>query len=211
MPVSDKDAIQKLGETEEVFLKKLAHLEARQRRLTEEAKQHLKQGNRQTAKACLKQRAQLVQSADAIQKHRTTVSALKLQLEQSLLMQTVVQGIKHGHQALSRIHQDVDINAVNTLLDGIQEHVEHSNEVLHTLEQAGSDLEAANNGGVAFDEEELERELAALGTATDVLRPPPSQVDAIMPAVPTHEPITEEDEIFINLIRSMEERPLVSG
>jgi division protein CdvB (Snf7/Vps24/ESCRT-III family) len=196
-PLTTTQAIQKLQETEETFRKKMAHLEVRQGRLTEEAKQYFKKGNRRTAKDCLRQRLQLAAMMTRLENQRTLVFELQLQLEQSSLMELVVGGIKQGHQALREVNQRVDVDKVDKLLGDIQDQVDHSNDVLQRVEQAGSDLAAS----VDIDEEELERELAAL---VDPLPPPP------FPAPPTREPIREEENDFTRLSQEMNQ-PLLAG
>jgi division protein CdvB (Snf7/Vps24/ESCRT-III family) len=197
------EAVRMLKQYEDLFRKKLSHLEGQQVQVTQEAKRYLAEGKRRTAKDCLKERAQKTKLMERVERYRETITTIRNELEQSILMETVVDGIKQSAGVLQQIRQRVDLDKVDNILESIRENVEHSNQVLERVGESGAELTEATIGPV--DEEELERELAALTNT-------PAATPLRLPSAPKQEPIgddEEEEHEFSRLSREMNQ-PLMS-
>lgn len=203
---SPQEALRALGEIEEVFEKRVGALEKRRIELGRRALEQ--RANKKRAFAILKQRKQIDVAIDKTLAMTTTISALRLEIEQATLMVRVVGGIKESSETLSSLNKSVDATRIDKILDDAQQQIQLSADVIDAI----SDPSRIESSGAINNctEEELEQELAELSVKEE--ESPRRRRFSEKREVPS--PTLDNDDELVQLGRSMvieDGVPLLSG
>ncbi|XP_012671635.1 charged multivesicular body protein 4c [Clupea harengus] len=149
---SSREAIHKLRETEAMLTKKQEYLE---RKIDEEIAIAKKNGtrNKRAALQALKRKKRYEQQLTQIDGTLSTIEFQREALENTTMNTEVLMNMGYAAKAMKKVHQKIDMDKIDTLMDDIQEQQDLSREINDAISRPFGD---------EFDEDELLAELAEL-------------------------------------------------
>ncbi|TPX72465.1 hypothetical protein CcCBS67573_g05857 [Chytriomyces confervae] len=164
------------------YQKKLAQVAESETRI---AKSHLAKGDKRRALLALKKKKyqeSLIEKADM---QLLNLEQMTDTIEFALIERDILEGLKQGNTVLKEIHKEMNVEAVQQLMDDTADAIAYQNEIDEIL---GGKLSDA-------DMEDIEEELEALVAAEFAAMPkipenqlPSAQIDLELPDVPAQEP-----------------------
>lgn len=173
--------------------KRIQFLEQKQVEQQEQAKKFLSAGNKRAAMTCLKRKKMYEKQVVTLQAAVDRIEEQCMAIEGASANLEAMNAMKTGATAMKTINQGMSIDQVEDTMDDIQEQMDISNEISDAI---------ARPLGDAYDETELEDELAALEeeSLNDQLLDMPSagsvSMEPAAPAAAAAKPAkSEEDEL----------------
>ncbi|XP_041922952.1 charged multivesicular body protein 4c [Alosa pseudoharengus] len=171
-----QEAIHKLRETEAMLTKKQEYLE---RKIDEEIAIARKNGtrNKRAALQALKRKKRYEQQLTQIDGTLSTIEFQREALENTSINTEVLKNMGYAATAMKKVHQKVDMDKIDTLMDDIQEQQDLSKEISDAISRPF---------GEEFDEDELLAELEELEMEENSKRMAklPSAPTVRLPSVP---------------------------
>ncbi|KAG8781197.1 ESCRT-III subunit protein snf7 [Serendipita sp. 411] len=139
----------------------LAMLDKKEEYLTKKIEEELKKAktnaitNKAVATAALRRKKTYEQQLDQLSGTRLTLEAQANAIESANMNAETMVAMKRGAGALKEIHEQLNIDKVDKVMDEIREQMEHTKEVADAISNP-------LNVGVEIDTEELDAELAEL-------------------------------------------------
>ncbi|KAJ3293422.1 Vacuolar protein sorting-associated protein 20 [Rhizoclosmatium sp. JEL0117] len=167
------------------YQKKLAQVAAQE---TEVAKHHLKNNDKKRALIALKKKKYQESLMEQTDMQLLNLEQMCETIEFTLIERDMLEGLKKGNAVLAEIHKEMNVDAVQQLMDDTADAIAYQNEIDELL---GAKL---NEG----DMEDIEEELDALVAAEQFESMPQIPVNTLpstnialdLPDVPTFEPTT---------------------
>ena len=150
---SATEAIQKLKETEEMLEKKQEYLEKKIDTENTVAKKYAKT-NKRLALQALKRRKRLEKQLNQIDRTLSTIEFQREALESSGTNTEILKNMSYAAKALKSVHEQLDVDDVQDIMDDIHEQTEISKEISEAICGVGSNQD--------LDEDELNAELEAI-------------------------------------------------
>lgn len=147
------ESLQKMKASADLLEKRIQFLEQKQTEQQEQAKKFLAAGNRRAAMTCLKRKKMYEKQVLTLQTAVDRIEEQCMAIEGASANLEAMQAMKTGASAMKTINQGMSIDQVEDTMDDIQEQMDISNEISDAI---------ARPLGDAYDETELEDELAAL-------------------------------------------------
>ncbi|KAL2085356.1 hypothetical protein ACEWY4_018676 [Coilia grayii] len=151
-PPTPREAIHKLRETEVMLTKKQEYLEGKIEQEIAIAKKHGTR-NKRAALQALKRKKRYEQQLTQIDGTLSTIEFQREALENSSMNTEVLKNMGYASKAMQKVHQQVDIDKIDTLMADIQEQQDLAKEINDAISRPFGD---------EFDEDELMAELAEL-------------------------------------------------
>ncbi len=152
-------ALKRLEEARHEVETRLKSLDRDMETLRNQAKTHIKAGERSMALVRLAQRKRRHKLAEGLTKCITTLDVVIVNIEQGITSQAVMGALQSGSQTLQKL--SISQEKVDELFESLREQMESGDSILRTMGDSDA-LQAALNGGVPLDEDELQAELDAL-------------------------------------------------
>ncbi|XP_077365377.1 charged multivesicular body protein 4c [Festucalex cinctus] len=149
---SPQEAIHKLRETEDMLSKKQDYLEKRIQQEIMIAKKHGTR-NKRAALQALKRKKRLEQQLTQIDGTLSTIEFQREALENSHTNTEVVRNMGFAAQAMKKVHESMDINKIDDLMEDINEQQDVAREINDAISRPY---------GETYDEDELLAELEEL-------------------------------------------------
>ncbi|XP_061778208.1 charged multivesicular body protein 4c [Nerophis ophidion] len=149
---SPHEAIHKLRDTEDMLTKKQDYLEKRIEQEVAIAKKHGTR-NKRAALQALKRKKRLEQQLTQIDGTLSTIEFQRESLENSHTNSEVVRNMGYASQAMKKVHESMDLNKIDDLMDDINEQKDVAREINDAISRPQGD---------DFDEDELLAELEEL-------------------------------------------------
>ncbi|XP_057680744.1 charged multivesicular body protein 4c [Corythoichthys intestinalis] len=149
---SPQEAIHKLRETEDMLTKKQDYLEKRIEQEVLLAKKHGTR-NKRAALQALKRKKRLEQQLTQIDGTLSTIEFQREALENSHTNTEVVKNMGYAAQAMKKVHESMDLNKIDELMDDINEQQDVAREINEAISRPT---------GETYDEDELLAELEEL-------------------------------------------------
>ncbi|XP_049605806.1 charged multivesicular body protein 4c [Syngnathus scovelli] len=146
------EAIHKLRETEDMLTKKQDYLEKRIEQEVMVAKKHGTR-NKRAALQALKRKKRLEQQLTQIDGTLSTIEFQREALENSHTNTEVVRNMGYAAQAMKKVHESMDLNKIDDLMEDINEQQDVAREINEAISRPYGDT---------FDEDELLAELEEL-------------------------------------------------
>lgn len=188
------ESLQKMKASADLLEKRIQFLEQKQTEQQDQAKKFLAAGNRRAAMTCLKRKKMYEKQVLTLQTAVDRIEEQCMAIEGASANLEAMNAMKTGATAMKTINQGMSIDQVEDTMDDIQEQMDISNEISDAI---------ARPLGDAYDETELEDELAALEeeSLNDQLLDMPSagtvsmEPAAAAPAAKAKPARSEEDEL----------------
>ncbi|XP_077592541.1 charged multivesicular body protein 4c [Stigmatopora nigra] len=149
---SPQEAIHKLRETEDMLSKKQDYLEKRIEQEVTLAKKHGTR-NKRAALQALKRKKRLEQQLTQIDGTLSTIEFQRESLENSHTNGEVVRNMGYAAQAMKKVHESMDLNKIDDLMEDINEQQDVAREINEAISRPY---------GESYDEDELLAELEEL-------------------------------------------------
>eukprot|EP01040_Poterioochromonas_malhamensis_P012700 gene12700-13909_t len=180
--ITDKDhAILDLKNSKDRLKKYKKKLEGESGKLTEQAKHHIRQQQKDRALLILKLKRMKEQEVDKIDKQLLSVMEMIDNIEWEYTNLKVLQALQEGNRALNKLHNEMSYEDVVALLDETNEAIEVENQINQLIAGQFNPI----------DETELQNELAELMgeklPTPPTSNPTPTTTSINLPDVPTHE------------------------
>ncbi|KAI8832584.1 Snf7-domain-containing protein [Chytriomyces cf. hyalinus JEL632] len=187
------------------YQKKLAQVAESETRI---AKSHLAKGDKRRALLALKKKKyqeSLIEKADM---QLLNLEQMTDTIEFALIERDILEGLKQGNTVLKEIHKEMNVEAVQQLMDDTADAIAYQNEIDEILGGKLSDS----------DMEDIEEELEALVAAEFAALPkipenqlPSAQIDLELPDVPAQEPSEPIQERRQKQKARAEEEPMLAS
>eukprot|EP00884_Botryococcus_braunii_P013578 jgi/Botrbrau1/22220/Bobra.168_1s0051.1 len=164
------DAIQTLGETEELLVKRRGLLEKKIEQAMGQAKEYTKAGNKRAALMALKKKKMYETQLEQVENNILRVNEQQMMLENQRTTVETVAALKNAADASKQTMTEMKINDVDAVLDSINEQNDQMQQIQDAMAQpigAAADL----------DEDELLQELEELESEqldSQLLEPSPA-------------------------------------
>lgn len=158
--------------------KREEHTEMKINKLIQEAKDKMAKGDKKGALFAMKRKKLHEGEMDKIQNVKMTLETQVINLESASQNADTFKAMNAGKTAMSNIRQDIGIEKVDDLMDGIREEMEEANEISNAIAQPVDPF--------AQDDDELLAELEQMG-ADDLeaeLLSAPAASNIALPSVP---------------------------
>jgi len=163
------------------------------------AKQLIASKNKNGAKMALRRKKMYEGQIEKLNGTKMTIENQKMALENANFNKDIMAAMALGGQALRGVNQDVTIDSVDQTMDVINEQMDLANEIAEAISQP--------TGGAAYDDEELEAELAELeaegldetllsveSTPKTVPKSAAKEPQINLPSAPTTQVAVDEDD-----------------
>ncbi|XP_063063301.1 charged multivesicular body protein 4c [Engraulis encrasicolus] len=164
-----REAIQKLRETETMLTKKQEYLEGKIQQELAIAKKHGTR-NKRAALQALKRKKRYEQQLTQIDGTLSTIEFQREALENSSMNTEVLKNMGYASKAMKKVHERVDMDKIDVLMDDIQEQQDLAKEINDAISRPFGD---------EFDEDDLMAELQELELEED------TKTTARLPSVPS--------------------------
>lgn len=162
-------------------------------RLLVRAKESRDKGHKPTALGLLRLRRYKLSEVESVENQLLTIHQMIQTVDSKQNEAQILQAMRTGKDALSKLHQETTVDDVLDLMDQIQEQAEVEAEI-STILSGVPDLSATDEADVEAELAALEAELAADGQIdlpeVPTTKPEGEQID--LPAVPTTKPEIKE-------------------
>eukprot|EP01116_Phalansterium_solitarium_P003312 TRINITY_DN14137_c0_g1_i1.p1 TRINITY_DN14137_c0_g1~~TRINITY_DN14137_c0_g1_i1.p1 ORF type:complete len:221 (+),score=31.18 TRINITY_DN14137_c0_g1_i1:143-805(+) len=149
-----KESIAKLRETLDMLEKREGFLQKKADAEIANAKKFMQQKNKRAALMCLKRKKTYEAQMEKLSGARMTIETQVMALEGANVNMETIKAMKAGAASLKGIHQDMNIDQVDDVMDDIREQMDLATEISDAISQP--------LGGEVYDEDELLNELEEL-------------------------------------------------
>ncbi|GAB4820641.1 hypothetical protein N2152v2_007687 [Parachlorella kessleri] len=202
------DAIQKLGETEELLIKKRDLLERKIAQELDRAKEFTKQKNKRAALAALKKKKLYETQLEQIENNILRVGEQQTMLENQRATVLTVGALQEAALASKATMQEMKIENVDKVLDDINDHADQMRQITDAMSQplgAAADIDEDELLGELEDMEAQEMEASLLEPAPVPTTKVPQAAQAL-PAVParpqTAKPAKTAEELELEQLQA---------
>lgn len=147
------NAAQDLSKKLKLLEKREKHVENQINKLTQQAKERKKKGDKKGALFCLKKRKLLQGQIDKLQAARLNLETMQLTIGSANMNREILTGMQTGAAALGQIHQNMDVDAVDDIRDRMEEQMDVANEISDAI---------ATPMGDGLDDDDVLDELAEI-------------------------------------------------
>lgn len=145
------EAIQKLGETEELLIKRRNLIEKKIDQETERAKDFTKANNKRAALQCLKKRKLYESQLESVENNIMRVNEQQMMLENQRTTVETVSALSNAAKASKQTMHEMKVDDVDQVLDNINEQNE-------AMEQINAAMGQPIGPSADIDEDDLEKE-----------------------------------------------------
>lgn len=156
---SERATLQRLIATANLLTKYVEGVERHATKCRSDAKTYLNFGSKNLALTSLKKRKINLSHAARHAETITKFETMRLTIESLIVARESLAGLREGSEAMKRIQKQLE--GADAVHEAVERGIEDAVEQMTILSDARG-VEEAINGGVAFDTEELERELQEL-------------------------------------------------
>jgi len=149
-----KESIAKLRETLDMLEKREFFLQKKADTEVANAKKFMQAKNKRAALMSLKRKKTYEAQMEKLSGARMTIETQVMTLENANVSLETIKAMKSGAASLKGIHQDMNIDQVDDIMDDIREQMDLATEITDAISQP--------LGGETFDEDELLNELEEL-------------------------------------------------